>query len=45
MKITALVPESTMLEELGGRAQQYRVGMNLAQPQLAELAGVSQRCK
>jgi transcriptional regulator with XRE-family HTH domain len=43
MKITALMPESTMLEELGGRAQQYRVGMNLAQPQLAELAGVSQR--
>ena len=37
------MPESTMLEELGARAQQYRVGMNLAQPALAEMAGVSQR--
>ena len=32
-----------MLDELGQRAQQYRVSMNLTQPQLAEAAGVSQR--
>lgn len=32
-----------MLLELGERAQQYRVGMNLAQAALAKNAGVSQR--
>lgn len=32
-----------MLEELGARAQQQRVGMNLTQIQLAEAAGVSPR--
>ena len=32
-----------MLEELGLRAQQQRVGMNLTQTQLADAAGVSPR--
>lgn len=32
-----------MLSELGERAQQYRVGMNLTQGELAQNAGVSQR--
>jgi transcriptional regulator with XRE-family HTH domain len=43
MKIAAAVPETTVLEELGRRAQQQRVGMNLTQPQLAEVAGISSR--
>ena len=37
------MPEATMLEELGLRAQQQRVGMNLTQTQLADAAGVSPR--
>lgn len=32
-----------MLKELGKRAQQYRVGLNLTQAELARQAGVSQR--
>ena len=32
-----------MLSELGERAQQHRVGMNLTQAELANSAGVSQR--
>ena len=32
-----------MITELGERAQQYRVGMNLTQAELAKHAGVSQR--
>ena len=32
-----------MLSELGERAQQYRVGMNLTQGELAQNAGVSPR--
>jgi len=37
------MPEATMLNELGERTQQYRVGMNLTQAELAKSAGVSQR--
>lgn len=37
------MPELTMLAELGGRAQQYRVSMNLNQAELAKNAGVSSR--
>lgn len=43
MKIASTMPESAMLTELGARAQQYRVGMNLTQAELAKNAGVSQR--
>jgi transcriptional regulator with XRE-family HTH domain len=43
MKITTNIPEAVMLSELGERAQQYRVGMNLTQAELAKSAGVSQR--
>lgn len=43
MKITPAMTETTTLAELGERAQQYRVGMNLAQAELAKMAGVSQR--
>jgi transcriptional regulator with XRE-family HTH domain len=43
MKIAATMPEPVMLSELGERAQQYRVGMNLTQAELAKNAGVSQR--
>lgn len=43
MKIMPAMPETTMLTELGERAQQYRVGMNLTQAELAKNAGVSQR--
>jgi len=43
MKFSPTMPEATMLEELGERAQKHRVGMNLTQPQLAEAAGVSAR--
>lgn len=32
-----------MLSELGNRAQRHRVGMNLAQAELAKNAGVAQR--
>ncbi len=43
MKITATMPEATLVAELGERAQQHRVGMNLTQAQLADAAGVSVR--
>ena len=43
MKIAPTMPETVMLAELGERAQQYRVGMNLTQAELAKNAGVSQR--
>lgn len=43
MKVGPAMSESTILEELGKRAQQHRVSMNLTQSQLAEAAGVSQR--
>jgi len=43
MKIVTPMSESTMIEELGLRAQQQRVGMNLTQIQLANAAGVSPR--
>ena len=43
MKITLTMPETTTLTELGERARQYRVGMNLTQAELATNAGVSQR--
>lgn len=35
--------EASMLTELGERAKQYRVGLNLTQAELAGYAGVSQR--
>ncbi len=43
MKISAIMPETVMLSELGERAQKYRVGMNVSQAELAKNAGVSQR--
>jgi len=43
MKIVSSLPESAVLSELGARAQQQRVGMNLTQGELAKDAGVSQR--
>lgn len=43
MRIVATTPETLMLTELGARAQQHRVGMNLTQAELASQAGVSQR--
>lgn len=43
MKISTTMPEATMLEELGRRAQQQRVGQNLTQRHLADRAGVSPR--
>jgi len=43
MKITETMPEAIMVAELGARAQQHRVGMNLTQAQLADAAGVSAR--
>jgi transcriptional regulator with XRE-family HTH domain len=43
MKIAPTMPETIMLAELGERAQQYRVGMNLTQAELAQNAGVSPR--
>ncbi|MDH7798851.1 MULTISPECIES: helix-turn-helix transcriptional regulator [unclassified Beijerinckia] len=43
MKITLTMPETTVLAELGERAQRYRVDMNLTQAELAKKAGVSQR--
>lgn len=43
MKIVLTLPETTMLAELGERAQKYRVGMNLTQVELAKRAGVSTR--
>lgn len=41
MRIASTMPETTMLAELGQRAQQYRIGMNLTQVELAKHAGVS----
>jgi len=41
MKIMTTMPESMILTELGLRAQQYRIGMNLTQIELAKQAGVS----
>jgi len=41
MQIMPTMPESTILTELGLRAQQYRIGMNLTQMELAKQAGVS----
>lgn len=43
MKISQTMPEVAMLEEVGRRAQQQRVGQNLTQRQLADAAGVSPR--
>jgi transcriptional regulator with XRE-family HTH domain len=43
MKITSSLTEAATLAELGARAQQYRVGLNLSQAELARQAGVSQR--
>ncbi len=43
MKITDTMSEATIIQELGHRAQQQRVGMNLTQSQLADAAGVSAR--
>jgi transcriptional regulator with XRE-family HTH domain len=43
MKIAQTMPEMTILEEMGRRAQQQRVGQNLTQRQLADAAGVSAR--
>jgi len=43
MRIVQTMPEAATISELGQRAQQYRVGMNLSQSELAEKAGVSQR--
>ena len=43
MKIVQTMPETSMLTELGERAQQQRVGMNLTQADLAKNAGLSQR--
>ncbi len=41
MRIAPTMPETTMLAELGQRAQRYRIGMNLTQIELAKQAGVS----
>jgi transcriptional regulator with XRE-family HTH domain len=43
MKVSSALSERAMLQEIGARAQQYRVGMNLTQRELAELAGVAPR--
>lgn len=43
MKIKETMTEATLIAELGARAQQHRVGMNVTQAQLAEAAGVSAR--
>lgn len=43
MKITSSTPETGMLGELGERAKQFRVGLNLTQVELARHAGVSPR--
>lgn len=43
MKIVDTMPEATILEELGRRARQQRIGMNFTQPLLADAAGVSAR--
>lgn len=43
MKITITMPDASMIEELGRRAQQQRIGLNLTQAQLADTSGVSAR--
>ena len=43
MKIVPMMSEAGVIAELGARARQYRVGMNLTQAELAQTAGVSQR--
>lgn len=43
MKIESTMPEDIIAGELGRRAQQQRVGMNLTQIQLAAASGVSAR--
>lgn len=43
MKITATMPEATIVAVLGARAQRHRVRVNLTQAQLAASAGVSAR--
>lgn len=43
MKLTSSMPEAMLLNELGTRAQKYRVALNLSQAELANHAGVSQR--
>ena len=43
MRIVPMMSETGVIAELGGRARQYRVGMNLTQAELARTAGVSQR--
>lgn len=43
MKIVPTMPEASVLSELGERARQYRIGMNLTQAELATNAGVAQR--
>lgn len=43
MKIEATIAEDIIAAELGRRAQQQRVGMNLTQTQLAAASGVSAR--
>lgn len=43
MKIDRSLSEIAALAELGQRAQQHRVGMNLTQAELAAKAGISKR--
>ena len=43
MKITSTLSDVTLLEELGQRVRQQRVGQNLTQGQLADAAGISPR--
>ncbi len=43
IKITSTLPDATLLEELGKRVRQQRVGQNLTQGQLADAAGISVR--
>jgi|LauGreDrversion2_6_1035139.scaffolds.fasta_scaffold03317_4 transcriptional regulator with XRE-family HTH domain len=43
MKITSTLSDATLLDELGQRVRQQRVGQNLTQAQLADAAGISAR--
>ena len=43
MKITSTLSDATLLEALGQRVRQHRVGQNLTQGQLADAAGISAR--
>jgi transcriptional regulator with XRE-family HTH domain len=43
MKIVDTMPDALMLEELGRRARQQRVGMDMTQAMLAEATGISAR--